>query len=57
MNGDPGEPVEAGYPPSSGPDEQDERHDTRGTFIILLAYLVVIVGLWGSIYFTLLARG
>ncbi len=36
--------------------EVDE-HSTRGTFIILLAYLVVIVGLWGTIYLTLLSRG
>lgn len=39
------------------PGEQTEYHDSRGTFIILLAYLVVIVGLWGTVYFTLLARG
>jgi hypothetical protein len=34
-----------------------EEHSTRGTFIILMAYLVVIVGLWGTIYLTLLSRG
>ncbi|MEZ4521750.1 MAG: hypothetical protein R3A46_08950 [Thermomicrobiales bacterium] len=41
----------------TGPEEQTDIHDSRGTFIILLAYLVVIVGLWGTVYFTLLSRG
>jgi hypothetical protein len=57
MGGEPSEVVEEGGVPSEGSEERTDLHDSRGTFIILLAYLVVIVGLWGSIYFTLLARG
>ncbi len=39
------------------PAGQHEEHSVRGTFIILIAYLVVIVGIWGTMYFTLLSRG
>lgn len=36
---------------------ETEGHSARGTFVLLLFYLVVIVGLWGTIYLTLLSRG
>jgi hypothetical protein len=36
---------------------EPEGHSTRGTFVLLMFYLVVIVGLWGTIYLTLLSRG
>jgi hypothetical protein len=39
------------------PEPAEEEHSARGTFVILIAYLVVIVGLWGTIYLTLLSRG
>ena len=32
-------------------------HSTRGTFVLLMVYLVIIVGIWGTIYLTLLSRG
>ncbi len=44
-------------PPTVEQEEGAEDHSTRGTFILLMAYLVVIVGLWGTIYLTLLSRG
>jgi ABC-type Fe3+ transport system permease subunit len=32
-------------------------HPPIGTLLILLVYLLLIVGLWGSIYLTMLRRG
>ena len=36
---------------------ETEEHSSTGSFILLLFYLVVIVGLWGTVYLTLLSRG
>lgn len=34
-----------------------EAEHPRGTLALLLVYLIVIVGLWLAVYFTLLQRG
>ncbi|ACZ39481.1 MULTISPECIES: cytochrome c oxidase subunit 2A [Sphaerobacter] len=36
--------------------EHEEGGHPTGTLIILLIYLVVIIGLWGSVYLILLQR-
>lgn len=36
--------------------EQPEEEHPLGTLVILLIYLVIIFGLWGSVYLTLLQR-
>lgn len=42
--------IERGHTP------HEEPHP-RGTLTLLLIYLVVIIGLWGSVYLMLLQRG
>lgn len=35
-----------------------EDHDThKGTFVLLMLYLVMIIGMWVSIYYLMLVRG
>jgi hypothetical protein len=42
----------------AGEEMHDEAHEPpRGTLIIMLVYLVILIGIWGSIYLTLLQRG
>lgn len=38
-------------------DNGADEHSSRGTFIIMLVYLVIIIGIWGSVYLILLQRG
>lgn len=37
--------------------EEEEHEPPRGTMILMLVYLIITVGIFGSIYLTLLARG
>jgi hypothetical protein len=42
------------------PEEHEDAHEhaqPRGTLIIMLIYLVILIGIWGSVYLTLLQRG
>lgn len=34
-----------------------EHEHPRGTFLLLLIYLVIFIGIWGSVYLTLIRRG
>lgn len=38
-------------------EEHNDEHSSQGTFVILLIYLVIIIGIWGSVYLILLQRG
>lgn len=35
---------------------QEDHEHPRGTLILLLVYLVIIIGLWGSVFLILLER-
>lgn len=38
-------------------DEPEEEHSTQGTMVLTLFYLVVTIGIWGSVFILLLQRG
>ena len=38
------------------PVEEVREEHPRGTLVLMMIYLVIIIGLWGSVYLTLLQR-
>lgn len=47
----PGQAAESAAPP------EDAHEDPRGTMVLMLIYIIVTIGIFGSVYLTLLARG
>ena len=43
--------------PSQAPRPAEPHDAPIGTLVILLVYLVVLIGIWGTIYLTMLQRG
>lgn len=44
-------------PPAPAPEPAAAEGTPRGTLALMLLYLLVLVGLWGVVYLTLLQRG
>jgi uncharacterized ion transporter superfamily protein YfcC len=37
--------------------EHEEEHNTQGTMVLMLFFLVMIIGVWGTMFLLLLERG
>ena len=35
----------------------DEEHGHKGTFVLLMIYLLLVISMWVSIYYLMLVRG
>lgn len=42
---------------ATDPRQEEEEFKPRGTIVILILYMLVLIGLWGSVYLILLQRG
>lgn len=45
-----------GLAPLPDPDDHGAEHQPRGTLVVMLIYLVIMIGIWGSVYLTLIRR-
>jgi hypothetical protein len=51
-----GVPTPVAPTPEGGEMEPEIEEHPRGTFVIMMIYLVIIIGLWGAIYIAVLQR-
>ena len=56
MSGDESQNTQKSAP--EDPDEHhDEEHNTQGTMVLMLLFLVLTIGVWGTMFLLLLERG
>ncbi len=59
MNEEPGNRIgaeEPGGEPSVGPEEFVDEVTPRGTLFVMMVYIIILAGMWGVLYWTMISR-